>query len=55
MEEYGNKWGLIVDEAHNLIQAEGTSLDKLESLNPEWRLASLQVLKTERTPSVPSM
>ena len=50
MEEYGNKWGLIVDEAHNLIQAEGTSLDKLESLNPEWRLALTASFENRKNP-----
>jgi superfamily II DNA or RNA helicase len=39
LQNRGLKWGIIVDEAHRFIQNDGTSLPKLEGLEPSWRLA----------------
>ena len=38
-QEMGLKWGLIVDEAHNLVTNDGSKIDLLNELNPEYRLA----------------
>jgi superfamily II DNA or RNA helicase len=46
----GKEYGIIFDEAHNLIQTNKTSINNLKQLNPSWKLGLTALFNNIRNP-----